>query len=190
VVSDAERRERFDALYDAQFARVWAYAVSRVGRQQAEDVVSQTFTVAWRKLDLVPREPLPWLIGVSRNVIRESRRDARRQEAIEAELRRWAAMVETTDEDVAEVVVSRATMLCALAELSESDREVFILVAWHGMSSRDAARALGCSRPAFFVRLHRARVRLERAIRRVGADPAWIRERTGLRVPTEEVCAP
>jgi len=188
-VSDAERTDRFSALYDAQLSRVWAYAVSRVGRQQAEDVVSQTFAVAWRKVDQIPEEPLPWLIGVCRNVIHESRRDARRQEEIELELRSWATTAERADEDVAETVVRRSTVLLALAELSESDREVIVLVAWHGLTSRDAARALGCSRPAFFVRLHRARGRLERAIRRVSADPRGIPERTSVRVPAEEMCA-
>jgi RNA polymerase sigma-70 factor, ECF subfamily len=36
-------------------------------------------------------------------------------------------------------------------------------VAWHGLTAREAATVLGCSRPAFFVRLHRARRRLETA---------------------------
>jgi RNA polymerase sigma-70 factor (ECF subfamily) len=35
-----------------------------------------------------------------------------------------------------------------------------MLVAWHGLSGARAARAAGCSRAAFAVRLHRARARL------------------------------
>jgi DNA-directed RNA polymerase specialized sigma24 family protein len=33
-------------------------------------------------------------------------------------------------------------------------------VAWHGLSPARAARAAGCTRAAFAVRLHRARARL------------------------------
>jgi RNA polymerase sigma-70 factor, ECF subfamily len=48
----------------------------------------------------------------------------------------------------------------ALALLSERDREALILVAWHELSGARAARAAGCTRAAFAVRLHRARARL------------------------------
>ena len=48
----------------------------------------------------------------------------------------------------------------ALARLSERDREALMLVAWHELSGARAARAAGCTRAAFAVRLHRARGRL------------------------------
>ena len=48
----------------------------------------------------------------------------------------------------------------ALAQLSERDRETLMLVAWEGLSSARAARAAGCTRAGFAVRLHRARARL------------------------------
>jgi RNA polymerase sigma-70 factor (ECF subfamily) len=35
-----------------------------------------------------------------------------------------------------------------------------MLIAWEGLSSARAARAAGCTRAAFAVRLHRARARL------------------------------
>ena len=52
----------------------------------------------------------------------------------------------------------------AFARLSENDREAIRLVAWEGLSNADAARAAGCSGPAFAVRLSRARGRLSRAL--------------------------
>lgn len=66
--------------------------------------------------------------------------------------------------DVAEAVVERAVMLHALACLPAQDQETLTLVAWHGLSSREAAAVVGCSRTAFLVRLHRARRRLEGAV--------------------------
>jgi hypothetical protein len=41
------------------------------GRWFADDVVGDTFLVAWPRLDSVPPVPLPWLLGVARNMIRE-----------------------------------------------------------------------------------------------------------------------
>jgi len=51
----------------------------------------------------------------------------------------------------------------ALAALRESDREVLMLVAWEGLGPNALAKALGCSKNAAVVRLHRARARLTAA---------------------------
>jgi DNA-directed RNA polymerase specialized sigma24 family protein len=51
-------------------------------------------------------------------------------------------------------------MRLALARLSEHDRDALMLVALEGLDGARAARAAGCSRGAFAVRLHRARSRL------------------------------
>jgi predicted DNA-binding protein (UPF0251 family) len=54
----------------------------------------------------------------------------------------------------------------ALMSLTESDRETLLLTAWEGLSPIEAAAALGCSRNAYAVRLHRARRRLAAALNR------------------------
>ena len=48
----------------------------------------------------------------------------------------------------------------ALRVLTEREREALLLVAWDGLSPRDAAVVAGCSSSAFRVRLHRARGRV------------------------------
>lgn len=148
-------------MYDAHHARVYAYAMSRVGRQLADDVVGETFLVAWRKLGAVPAEALPWLLGVARNVVRERFRAEERQASLAAELRAWG---DEAVADVADGVTERAAMLAALTRLSDDDRELLTLMAWHGLSAREAARVVGCSTATFFVRLHRARKRLHEAL--------------------------
>lgn len=50
---------RFTAMYETCRQRVWTYAVSRAGRQVADEVVSETFTVAWRRIGDIPQPPLP-----------------------------------------------------------------------------------------------------------------------------------
>ncbi|WP_203984321.1 RNA polymerase sigma factor [Sphaerisporangium rufum] len=154
-------------MYDECRQRVWAYVVSRAGRQVADEVVSETFAIAWRRLPDVPRPALPWLLGVARNVLRDSVRAEARREALAAEMRTW------TVGDVGEQVTERLGVLSALARLAEDDREVLVLVAWQGLSPRDAAAVVGCSPATFRVRLHRARRRLARAMDTADvADPA------------------
>jgi RNA polymerase sigma-70 factor (ECF subfamily) len=156
-----EDQERFTALYGAYRVRVWAYAVSRVGAQNADEVVSETFTVAWRRFADMPPASLPWLLGVARNVIRDSVRAETRRDSLAAELRAWGA---ASEGDVADGVVDRLAMLRALADLTEPDREILTLVAWHGLSPKEAARVVGITVATYRVRLHRARRRLVAAL--------------------------
>ncbi|GIE89945.1 RNA polymerase sigma factor [Actinoplanes regularis] len=160
---------RFTAIYHACYPQVYAYAVSRAGRDLAEDVAGDTFLTAWRRLDAIPPAPLPWLLGVARNMIRERYRVEVRQAGITTELRAWVERTQA-EADVADSVAERAAMLDALARLGDEDRELLTLVAWHGLSTREAARVVGCSTATYFVRLHRARRRLEQAL--AGPPPA------------------
>ncbi|RJL31021.1 RNA polymerase sigma factor [Bailinhaonella thermotolerans] len=165
-------------MYDDFHDQVYAYAVSRAGRPLADDVTSETFLVAWRRRDDVPDAPLPWLLTVARNVLRDQFRATVRRDSLAAEMRIWA---ETASGDVADEVTERAAVLRALAALGDADREVLTLAAWHGLTSAEAARVLGCSRAAYFVRLHRARRRLDAALAAAEEPPA-----VPVLVPVEE----
>ncbi|MEO3763799.1 sigma-70 family RNA polymerase sigma factor [Streptomyces sp. B5E4] len=160
-MGESDDAERFTAIYDACRQRVWAYAATRAGQQRADEVVSETFAVAWRRIRDVPEPPLPWLLGVARMQVRSTAREAVQRAAREALLQPQAELVTA---DVADVVTERMTMLRALAALDPDDREVLVLIAWQGLDQRAAARVLGCAPVAFRVRLHRARRRLARAL--------------------------
>ncbi|TDC95729.1 sigma-70 family RNA polymerase sigma factor [Actinomadura sp. 7K507] len=147
-------------MYDECRQRVWAYAVTRAGRQVADEVVSETFAVAWRRLADIPDPALPWLLGVARNVLRDGHRADVRRESFADEIGRWTARPVG---DIAEEVAERLAILRAMATLPEGDREILILIAWQGLAPREAARVVGCSAAALRVRLHRARQRLVRA---------------------------
>ena len=167
-MADPEIAQEFTALYAENHRRVYAYAVARAGRSLADEVVAETFLVAWRRFAQLPAgAALPWLLGVARNVIRERYREEERQRAIAAEMLTWTADAP----DVADGVADRSAVLTALAALSENDREVLTLTAWDGLSPRAAARVVNCSIPTFLVRLHRARGRLTRAVAAAG-EPA------------------
>ncbi|HET9559031.1 MAG TPA: sigma-70 family RNA polymerase sigma factor, partial [Actinomycetota bacterium] len=80
----------FRQLYDAHMAGVWRYARRRCATAtDADDVVAETFAIAWRKLDRIPdAEPLPWLYAVARRVLANHRRGSGRRERLGALLQR------------------------------------------------------------------------------------------------------
>jgi RNA polymerase sigma-70 factor (ECF subfamily) len=174
-LTDPESIERFQALYIRHHGQVYGYAVSRAGHQLADEVVSEVFLIAWRRLADMPTPPLPWLLGVTRNVIISQFRASARQQSLAAELRAWVSEAELSAADIAEEVSERICVLDALARLPDADRELLTLVAWHGLTPREAAQVVGCSTATYFVRLHRARRRLERAM----ADSQGDQDRAG-----------
>ena len=156
----------FEALYDRCAAGVLSYCLRRTTRELAEDAFAETFSVAWRRRDAIPSEPLPWLYGVARKVIANQRRSARRQAAV---ARRLVETAPTPSAD--ETPESSRRVVAALAHLRETDRELLMLVAWEGLKPTDAARVLGITPARCRVRLHRARRRLERLVARADVLP-------------------
>jgi RNA polymerase sigma factor (sigma-70 family) len=155
-----ERQEqRFTTLWTQHGPAVMAYALRHVDCDTAQDVVAETFLVAWRRLGSVPDDPLPWLLVVARNTIANLRRSGRRQMRVTAELERFQQVAEPAA-DAEVLATQRTAVLTQLAALSPKEREALLLIAWDGLTPQQAARVAGCSLPAFHVRLYRARRRL------------------------------
>lgn len=152
------RADRFEGLFREHYPLVRAYALRRAAPDAAPDVVAETFLVAWRRLEDVPDDALPWLYATARRVLANQRRSADRSAALEARIA--AAGPRAAPIDAAERVADADLMRIALGRLSERSREALALVAWEGLSTERAARVAGCSKAAFAVRLHRARERL------------------------------
>jgi RNA polymerase sigma-70 factor (ECF subfamily) len=140
--------QRFEQIYADHADAVRAYVRRRAPHAIVEDVVADTFVVCLRRIDDVPREPLPWLYGVARKTLANERRRRSREAPASAD-------VVYEPEPAGDAVLASA-----FAELSELDREVLRLVAWEGLSQREAALVLGCSAVACRVRYHRAKARL------------------------------
>jgi RNA polymerase sigma-70 factor, ECF subfamily len=154
-----DRARRFGALYEDSYGAIYAYASRRVGADLADEIAAETFLVAWRKFDVLPSEPLPWLYGVARNVVSRHRAAIGRREQTQATLEHERAWSRSDHDDTHD-----PELWDAWEQLSAADREVLALVAWEELCVADAARALGCSAPVFSVRLHRARRRLQRLL--------------------------
>ncbi len=167
TTDQVRRRAQMDALFTSHAAEVYAFALRRTSRSAAQDVVSETFLVAWRRLDSVPETPKPWLLGVARRVLANQRRSDGRQIALRARVGSQQPNVgEQNAAQLAEAAAtpSDGTVLAALAALTSAERDAITLMAWDGLSAEEAATVLGCSRAAFYVRVHRARRRLAAAL--------------------------
>ncbi|MFD6177476.1 MULTISPECIES: RNA polymerase sigma factor [unclassified Isoptericola] len=156
----AEPRDRLSALWSAHAVRVQAYLWRHTDPDTAQDVLSETFLVAWRRLDDVPDPALPWLLVVARNLVRNAHRAARRRRTLDEELASLAASAPLPEAAPEALAVERDDLLRALARLTEREREAILLVAWDGLAPPEAAAVAGCSTATFHVRLHRARRRL------------------------------
>jgi RNA polymerase sigma factor (sigma-70 family) len=168
VTNSDTAEERFRTAFEQHSTRVFAYALRHTDPASAHDVVADVFLVAWRRIDDLPGDPLPWLLVVARNTIANRRRSATRQTRLIEHVTATIRMTSTPGAE--DTAVERDGMLRALADLTEVEREAVLLVAWDGLDTADAAVVCGCSRNTFEVRLHRARARLERSLA-VGPRP-------------------
>ena len=87
--SDAEllqagTADGFEEVYDRHAAQVFAWSRARVG-EHAADLTAEVFARAWlaksRFRDESGESALPWLLGIARNVLRESLRKRRIEDA-------------------------------------------------------------------------------------------------------------
>lgn len=148
-------------MFGATHPRVLAYALRRTeDRNSAEEVVSETFLIAWRRFDALPEEPLPWLLGTTRRVLANQRRSAKRRGPSGPDASLELAEVPHPEPLPFERLAERQAFAAAFAALGERDREVLSLIAWDGLGGREAAKVMGCTAAAFSIRLHRARRRL------------------------------
>ncbi|MEU6198370.1 RNA polymerase sigma factor [Streptomyces sp. NPDC047061] len=174
--------EAFAELFGAHAQAVYGHAARlSADRGTAEDVVSLTFLEAWRLREKLRPEAAasdgdadvpdgdglrPWLYGIATNVLRNTRRTARRHGAALARLPDRAADRDTLP-DFADDLVGRmeqaerlAAARTALGRLRRAEREVFALCVWSGLSYAAAAEALGVPTSTVRSRLARARQRL------------------------------
>jgi len=163
------RADRFEGLFRDSYPLLRAYALRRAGPDAAQDVVAETFLVAWRRFEDVPPDPLPWLYGTARRVLANQRRSAARGVALEQ--RMTGSVAVNREADLGDSVADAELLRLALRRLSDRSREALMLVAWEGLDGARAARAAGCSRAAFAVRLHRARAQLTGALASLEGPP-------------------
>lgn len=164
---------QFRRLYDRHHPDVLAYFARRIGRDDAPDAADEVFSVAWRRIDVVPPddEAILWLYGVAHGVLRNRNRSARRFGRLVARLGRQRLAGPEQPETVVLRNLDEQAALTALASLRPKDRELLRLAYWEELTHAEIGVILGCSKSAVDARVHRALVRMRQALRSTGHMP-------------------
>jgi RNA polymerase sigma factor (sigma-70 family) len=159
--------DAFHELFDRHFNAVHRYLARRIGRERADDLASQTFTVAFTRRTTFRTDATdarPWLLGIATNLLMNERRAEQR--SLEAVGRMQAQPVppvaELADDGLDHEIAA------ALAALDPHQRDVLLLFAWGELSYEEIASALAIPVGTVRSRMSRARtylrLRLERPV--------------------------
>ena len=168
VAASLEDTEAFGELFHRHAPRLHAYIRRRLGRTLADDLVSETFTTAFRQRDRFDGRAdfCAWLWGIASNLIAKHHRQ---------ETRMYRALsrtgVDPAEDGVAERASDRASAAAlgpplakALASLGAEDRNAVLLLAWGDMSYPEIAATLGLPVGTVKAKIHRARIKLRKAL--------------------------
>ena len=161
--------EHFTALFRRHAPYIQRYVVRRIGQDAADDIVAETFLLAFRQrhsYDQTRVDARPWLYGIATNLIGRHRR---------AEIRLYRALARTGTDPVTESFTDRIDdrvsasmasrrLAATLARLSDELRDTLLLVAWGDLSYDETATALGVPIGTVRSRMSRVRSTLRRSL--------------------------
>ncbi|WP_157007367.1 RNA polymerase sigma factor [Agromyces laixinhei] len=158
----------FATLYDRHSTAVFRYAAQRLGDHAADDVMSETFLVAFERraaYDVAVVDARPWLLGIATRLMRKhARLEATAWKGMSADLAAQIAP-DLIDLAGARIDAQRLTrrLAKALRRLSEIDRDTLLLYAWGDLDYASIAAAMHVPVGTVRSRLNRARRPLRRA---------------------------
>jgi RNA polymerase sigma-70 factor (ECF subfamily) len=156
----------FEELYRAHAPRLFGLACRLVGRTDAEDLLQEIFLTAHRKMGLYKGDAAlgTWLFRLATNACLDHLR---------SRAGRYGQLTDALDDDVDAPgatagavlgVVDRLDLERALATLPGGCRAVFVLHDVEGFEHREIAGLLGISDGTSKSQLHKARMRLRKAL--------------------------
>ncbi|WEK60157.1 MAG: RNA polymerase sigma factor [Candidatus Microbacterium colombiense] len=157
----------FSEIFERHVRPVGGYIRRRIGTDAVDDVISETFLVAFRRraaFDTAWDSARPWLLGIATRVIKSHRAaEARQWRAFEA-----ASMADAAGEESPHVAsdarLDAGAALRALAPriaaLNARDRDALLLHAWGDLTYEQIADALGVPVGTVRSRLNRVRRKL------------------------------
>lgn len=159
----------FATIFDRHYAAVHRYLARRVGSILADDLASETFTVAFdarRRYGVSRPDARPWLFGIATNLVRHHRRAELRRIRAYGRLDHSSETGAEQDEIVDRVDAQRSAkaLADALSRISARDRDALLLFAWADLRYEEIAVALRIPVGTVRSRLHGARRRLRELV--------------------------
>ena len=182
TVTDADREQRFRTLAELILEPARRYLLRRTDTATADDVLSETLLVCWRRLDELPAEPdqtIPWVIVVARNLLANAQRAERRRSRLVGKIIALNPPASVVDDAGSEGAVDTELVRDALTQLRSVDAEMLRLWAWDGLESPQLATVLGISSNAAAIRLHRAKTRLKEELLKAQGAAGHVRHEGG-----------
>jgi RNA polymerase sigma-70 factor (TIGR02952 family) len=156
--------EAFGRLYDHFVTMVYRYVYHRVGdRATAEDVTSETFVRALRRIDSLSfqgRDVGAWLVTIARNIVLDHVKSSRyRLEVATADMRDADRATDGPEDAVVAHLTNRELLAC-VQQLGSEQQECIVLRFIHGLSVSETAAIMGKKDGAIKALQHRAVRRL------------------------------
>ena len=161
-MDDSAARAKFGVLYEQHRRAVLAYCRRRAAEEDAQEIMNETFAIAWRRIDRVPapEEALPWLFSTARGQLSNQRRGRRRFAKLISKSASLAAMPEPGPESQVVLMQELDEVATAMARLRPIDQELLRLAVWEELSHAEIGQVLSLSENAVSQRLSRATKRL------------------------------
>ncbi|HWV48235.1 MAG TPA: RNA polymerase sigma factor [Microbacterium sp.] len=156
----AEKRRVFDRLFSEYWSPVTRHVECYLDVDaEVYEVVAEVFQLAWERLRPSRPAELTWLLRIAEGVLRgHRRRGAVRPPVLEAVEKNVVTNPTSAGS------LDRRDVLRAMAQLSERERRVVVLVYWDGLSVGETGEVMRSRPGAVRATLRRARDRLRTAL--------------------------
>jgi len=186
--ASVQQPAEFGEIFDRHGASILRFLVRRVGPEPAEQLLGDTFRIAFERrvsFDRTRDTAAPWLYGIATNLLRRHRRSEGRR------LRATARLAGDPDGNAAEedrvIAAADARALLpsvaeAVLELPDAERDVLLLFAWEELTYDDIAAALDVPVGTVRSRLNRGRSRVRELLEpgsEVSGEQEGVTEREG-----------
>ena len=156
--------EEFTELYNQLHQHLFRYAKARLHTVElAQDVVAETFRIAWEKRHAVKveaRSPRAYVMGIGKKIVLRQIQDRQRHPEDACADARLHRLV-TPGGDIADVVVDARRGKSIHEQLSPSDQLLVSLMMSPHLETSDIAEILGLTSNTYAVRVHRVRRRID-----------------------------
>ncbi|MBF0817135.1 sigma-70 family RNA polymerase sigma factor [Microbacterium paludicola] len=151
--------EKFATFFRVNYSLVVGVAERRLdSKQDAEEIATEAFHIAWQRYQAGEQLSVPWLYGVVRNLIGDEYRSRGRRAELQRQLNEEFALRIPVSDDL------YADVRDAVERLPQMHREVLKMTYWERLTSKEIAAALDMNSAAVRARLMRARRMLRAAL--------------------------